>query len=33
MEHRGTIELTTQRLILKRFIIDDAENMYKKLGK
>jgi ribosomal-protein-alanine N-acetyltransferase len=29
MEHKGTIELVTQRLILRRFTIDDAGNMYK----
>ena len=29
MEHLGTIELDTERLILRRFSIDDAENMFK----
>jgi ribosomal-protein-alanine N-acetyltransferase len=29
MEHKGTIELTTKRLILRRFTMDDAENLYK----
>ncbi|MDR0321249.1 MAG: GNAT family N-acetyltransferase [Treponema sp.] len=29
MEHLGTKELYTKRLILRRFIIEDAENMFK----
>ena len=29
MEHLGTMELNTERLILRRFLIDDAENMFK----
>jgi ribosomal-protein-alanine N-acetyltransferase len=29
MEHLGTKELDTERLILRRFIIEDAENMFK----
>jgi ribosomal-protein-alanine N-acetyltransferase len=29
MEHLGTIELDTKRLILRRFRIEDAENMFK----
>jgi ribosomal-protein-alanine N-acetyltransferase len=29
MEHLGTQRLETERLILRRFLIDDAENMFK----
>ena len=28
MNHKGTVTLETERLILRRFKIDDAENMY-----
>ena len=28
MNHIGTIELATERLTLRRFMIEDAENMY-----
>ena len=28
MNHLGTIELATERLTLRRFEIEDAENMY-----
>ena len=28
MNHIGTIELATERLALRRFMIEDAENMY-----
>lgn len=29
LTHKGTVELTTDRLILRRFLIEDAEAMYK----
>lgn len=29
MNHKGTIQLETERLILRRFTIDDAPAMYK----
>lgn len=29
MEHKGTVRLETERLVLRRFVLDDAENMYK----
>ena len=32
MEHKGTVRLETERLVLRRFVLDDAENMYKNWG-
>jgi len=28
LKHSGTVQLETQRLILRQFVIDDAQNMY-----
>ena len=32
VEHKGTVRLETERLVLRRFVLDDAENMYKNWG-
>ena len=32
MEHKGTIRIETDRLVLKRHVLDDAEIMFKNLG-
>ena len=29
MVHKGTVRIETERLILRRFVIDDAEAMYR----
>lgn len=29
MEHKGTVNIETERLILRRFTVDDAESVYK----
>lgn len=29
MEHKGTIRIETDRLVLKRHVLDDAEIMFK----
>ena len=29
MEHKGTIELTSERLILRKFTMEDANDMYR----
>ena len=31
MNHKGTIQIETERLILRRFTIDDAPAMFKNL--
>ncbi len=33
MQHRGTVELETERLVLRRFTMHDAEAMFHNLGK
>ena len=33
MEHKGTVRLETKRLVLKKFSLDDSEQVFKKLGK
>ncbi|MDO4650392.1 MAG: hypothetical protein Q4B26_17275 [Eubacteriales bacterium] len=32
MNHTGTIEIKTKRLILRRFTLDDVESVYKNYG-